>query len=434
MDDLLDLPSPPRCTYPPGTYSLLPLIDLADSAHLPTGPWNLDDCEARWHHWTLSHSSPRLERTSEPSHARSTQDDSAIADDDDDDDDGDRDLTSNNPANESNETGDAKNEFITPFFVDLPAGPPRRPPRPPHSRPGAVRRRSSSSRSSTSFAPLTPLPSLRPSSPTPSHPLSSDSTRPLPPPPPQPIGYLRPSVVLALLRDSQTLINMSLRPAFEFYPPVEFERGDKQLRRPSYGSRPGSRRHSVKKDDRNDRPQERPDVVKWTDEPRSMTAREGSNDDHETGQRAKVPISALVASLESLSLSNKTATTTTTTTSQGSPLGVFAVSFADWVNEGGPELRKEHMDRVVRGWKMKGMFKDQLGGWRDEHYSIYGPAPPLAADQNPLPGSNVAFTVERSACSLFGFTTFGVHCTAYVEEEGEPIKIWIPRRSATKAT
>ena len=32
-------------------------------------------------------------------------------------------------------------------------------------------------------------------------------------------------------------------------------------------------------------------------------------------------------------------------------------------------------------------------------------------DENPLPGSNGAFRLERAACSLFGVTTFGVHST-----------------------
>lgn len=103
-------------------------------------------------------------------------------------------------------------------------------------------------------------------------------------------------------------------------------------------------------------------------------------------------------------------------------------------------------------------------GWRDEQYTIYGPAPPPSpeGDDNPLQtGSNEAFRMERSACALFGFATFGVHCTgasesialrvtfscgreaddrkygqraAYVEEDGEPIKLWVPRRSATKQT
>lgn len=60
-------------------------------------------------------------------------------------------------------------------------------------------------------------------------------------------------------------------------------------------------------------------------------------------------------------------------------------------------------------------------GWRDEEYLIYAPAPsrgvratfrgPREGETNPLPGSNEAFRMERSACSLFGIATFGVHCT-----------------------
>lgn len=42
--------------------------------------------------------------------------------------------------------------------------------------------------------------------------------------------------------------------------------------------------------------------------------------------------------------------------------GTWAVGFEDWINEEGLEARKEHMDRIARGWKMAGMFPDQLGG------------------------------------------------------------------------
>ncbi|GAA5843517.1 hypothetical protein JCM11251_001642, partial [Rhodosporidiobolus azoricus] len=72
--------------------------------------------------------------------------------------------------------------------------------------------------------------------------------------------------------------------------------------------------------------------------------------------------------------------------------------------------------------------------WRDEEYTIWGPPPVLEAGDNPLPGSNEAFRMERSACALFGLATFGVHCTAYVEEEGRPLRLWVPRRSPTKQT
>lgn len=95
-----------------------------------------------------------------------------------------------------------------------------------------------------------------------------------------------------------------------------------------------------------------------------------------------------------------------------------------------------------------GLFNDVLGGWRNEQYSVFGPPGHTAqgrpqdsgADEDqddgggagPLPGSNVAFTLERAACALFGFATFGVHMTAYTDEP-EP-RVWVPRRSATKQT
>ncbi|ORY74523.1 NUDIX hydrolase domain-like protein [Leucosporidium creatinivorum] len=128
---------------------------------------------------------------------------------------------------------------------------------------------------------------------------------------------------------------------------------------------------------------------------------------------------------------------------------VYAVGFAEGVNREGREARREQVDRVVRGWKAQGMFKEVLGGWRDEEYDIYGPPAPSPApapapssttaesskaNSSPSPRSNVAFSMERSACALFGVATFGVHMTAYIEEEGQPLKFWVPRRSATKQT
>lgn len=42
-------------------------------------------------------------------------------------------------------------------------------------------------------------------------------------------------------------------------------------------------------------------------------------------------------------------------------------------------------------------------GWRNEQYGIYS----LGPAQRPI----IAFTLERSACALFGFATYGVHLT-----------------------
>jgi 8-oxo-dGTP pyrophosphatase MutT (NUDIX family) len=61
-------------------------------------------------------------------------------------------------------------------------------------------------------------------------------------------------------------------------------------------------------------------------------------------------------------------------------------------------------------------------GWRDEFYSAaprYG-APPL-------------FRVERAAAPLFGITSLGVHINGIVRG-ADGLKMWVGRRSATKAT
>jgi 8-oxo-dGTP pyrophosphatase MutT (NUDIX family) len=46
------------------------------------------------------------------------------------------------------------------------------------------------------------------------------------------------------------------------------------------------------------------------------------------------------------------------------------------------------------------------------------------------------FDIERSASSLFGVVTYGVHMTAYTKAplEKHGIKIWVPRRAKSKST
>lgn len=144
----------------------------------------------------------------------------------------------------------------------------------------------------------------------------------------------------------------------------------------------------------------------------------------------------------------------------------WGIAFEDWLNDEGRETRSEHMDRVTRAWKQETRFPEELNGelvsgkitattpsslasctnemsdreccdlvgWRNELYPIYGPE--LSQDDphyNPLPGANTAFDLERAACSLFGFATYGVHMTAYVKKDNQYL-IWVPRRSATKQT
>ncbi|KAK2766825.1 hypothetical protein FQN54_006139 [Arachnomyces sp. PD_36] len=86
------------------------------------------------------------------------------------------------------------------------------------------------------------------------------------------------------------------------------------------------------------------------------------------------------------------------------------------------ELRSELISRTLAAAVEKDTFK-VLRGWRNELYPVYGP------------GNEVLLSMERSATPLFGVVTYGVHMTAYTRDSktGE-IKIWVPRRSASKQT
>ena len=51
-----------------------------------------------------------------------------------------------------------------------------------------------------------------------------------------------------------------------------------------------------------------------------------------------------------------------------------------------------------------------------------------------------AFSMERAACKLFGVVTYGVHMTVYEQQKGDVradangVRVWVPRRAATKPT
>jgi 8-oxo-dGTP pyrophosphatase MutT (NUDIX family) len=74
-------------------------------------------------------------------------------------------------------------------------------------------------------------------------------------------------------------------------------------------------------------------------------------------------------------------------------------------------------------WRENKTF-EVLDGWRDELYPVYGP------------GNELLYAVERSAASLFGIMCYGVHMTCYVSDPTASygMKIWVPRRAATKST
>lgn len=105
-----------------------------------------------------------------------------------------------------------------------------------------------------------------------------------------------------------------------------------------------------------------------------------------------------------------------------------------------PDTVTKALAGLTKQMKDEGVFSECLDGWRNELYEIYGD--PKSSyfttgggrhqPQDVVKG-NFAFALERAACAIFGLATFGVHMTAY-EGDGEDVKIWVPRRSATKAT
>ncbi|GAA6044359.1 hypothetical protein JCM8097_008407 [Rhodosporidiobolus ruineniae] len=364
----------PTLPLPQGTYTLLPLVDACDKFEVPRGPWSAADCRKRWE----DHVQKKQVRATVPDGINGG---SALDDDEEED--------------ESAPTS-LEDEFLVPLFLALPPSAPSAPSTP-------ARRSSSSSSSRPSFSRLTPLSptsATRPSPPSPLPPTSAEASHP--------VGFLRPSIVRALIEDNRKLVGMNVKPVWRFDPPISFP---PPTRRPSYGSsRPGSRRGS------------RTALNALS----SSTPQPGTPAENATTDGAA--LDSVLEGLRDLAASNSGAA------SGKAQTGPWAVAFEEGLTK---EERREHVDRIVRGWKMAGMFLDQLGGWRDEDYTIYGPVSPPSFDEknaNPLPGSNEAFRMERSACALFGVATFGVHCTAYVEEEGKPLRLWVPRRSSTKQT
>ncbi|TXT12471.1 uncharacterized protein COLE_02881 [Cutaneotrichosporon oleaginosum] len=113
---------------------------------------------------------------------------------------------------------------------------------------------------------------------------------------------------------------------------------------------------------------------------------------------------------------------------------VECVTFAPDVLAGGRQAMDKAIADTAARWRAAGLFTPALAGWRDELYAIYA-SPRSAAFATPPRGGwrNAAFACERAACAVWGFATFGVHMTAY-EGEGGSMKIWVPRRSPTKAT
>ncbi|CAH2355908.1 uncharacterized protein CLIB1423_38S00276 [[Candida] railenensis] len=90
------------------------------------------------------------------------------------------------------------------------------------------------------------------------------------------------------------------------------------------------------------------------------------------------------------------------------------------------EKRNEAFAFVGEKWKVDPHFEIALGkGWRNELYAVYGP------DHTPY------LLIERAVSVLLGVNTYGVHINGYIEPQNTSngkLKVWVPRRSATKPT
>lgn len=306
--------APRSLPFPPGSYTLLSIIDACDNTVLPSGPWSAVDCK----HRRDVHTSASLAAKS--SSTANANLDSALEDDD-----------------EEEVAVDPSSEFLVPFFLATP--PSGSSGSAPSSAPAS--RRGSSTRAS--FTGFTPLPSLRSSSPTFSRPNADDFA---PPPPPsagssRPIGFLRPAIVRALIEDNQRMLAMRQGPVWAFLPALELPQPPS--RRASYSrSRPLSRRGSNA-------------ITPLTTTAPGTPGVGGGAPQQEILGSPKSGPGALRDALEGLSVDGAGG-------ADLSGAGVYAVGFADWVNEEGEGARAEQMDRLVRGWKMEGRFLDQLGG------------------------------------------------------------------------
>ncbi|VDB87129.1 unnamed protein product [Peniophora sp. CBMAI 1063] len=109
-----------------------------------------------------------------------------------------------------------------------------------------------------------------------------------------------------------------------------------------------------------------------------------------------------------------------------------------------PSARTRAMNDTTTWWRDSGRFPGVISPrlWRGEWYAIYAdPFGPISlAGGDPLSeddldtNSNYVFSMERASCALFGVVTYGVHMTVYEQDDDGAIRVWVPRRSATKQT
>lgn len=83
------------------------------------------------------------------------------------------------------------------------------------------------------------------------------------------------------------------------------------------------------------------------------------------------------------------------------------------------EKRNEAVAEMAQTWRQKDPIVAK--GWRDELYVVYNPS------------TKPYFLIERAFSSILGVVTYGVHINGIVKT-AEGVKMWVPRRSQTKAT
>jgi hypothetical protein len=137
------------------------------------------------------------------------------------------------------------------------------------------------------------------------------------------------------------------------------------------------------------------------------------------------------------------------------------IAFAPPLARGTPAARTLALAETLERWRAAAnggesssepaaAFYGVIGGsrWRTEWYDVYA-APggalrmdgrdPFTVLEAPQGASGYVFSMERSACALFGVITYGVHMTVY-EQDGErggnrsQVRVWVPRRALTKPT
>ncbi|KAF8273598.1 NUDIX hydrolase domain-like protein [Lactarius quietus] len=138
------------------------------------------------------------------------------------------------------------------------------------------------------------------------------------------------------------------------------------------------------------------------------------------------------------------------------------IAFAPPLAHGTPAARTRALAETLERWRASANGGDEsssepatafagvIGGsrWRAEWYDVYAaPGGALRTDgrdpctvlEAPRGASGYVFSMERSACALFGVVTYGVHMTVYEQDgegdgDGSRVRVWVPRRALTKPT